>query len=250
MLARYAVIGAPIAHSLSPGLHQQFARERGIPLTYERILLDEGGFEAQIKAFFAAGGAGLNITAPGKTRAFDLAEIKTERCFKAGAANTLWMDEKKRLCADNTDGIGLINDLKRRVSLSGAHILILGAGGAVRGILPDLLSEGPSEVVIDNRTEARAKALVEHIGSKKVKYRKRTDRLGIYDLVVHATGRVFTGLEGLEGAPFCYDLTYDRSGITPFVQWARRQGYPAIDGFGMLVGQAAEAFFVWHGVRP
>ncbi len=250
MIKRYAVIGAPIAHSLSPGLHQQFAKEAGIALRYARILLDEATFEQQIKAFFEAGGRGLNVTAPGKTRAFGLADVKTERCLKAKAANTLWMNAHGKLCADNTDGVGLVYDLKRRVKLSGARILILGAGGAVRGIVPALLAEKPSEVMIYNRTQVRAQALIDDIESDVLKCGQIKDIIGVYDLVMNATGREFMELDNLEGRPFCYDLSYDKSAITPFVQWARRKGYLAIDGFGMLVAQAAEAFFVWHRQAP
>ncbi|MDF1645682.1 MAG: shikimate dehydrogenase [Legionellaceae bacterium] len=247
MLAQYAVMGNPVEQSLSPGLHQQFAKEAGIALEYTRILMDETMFERQVQAFFDQGGAGLNITAPGKARAFNLATIKTERCVRAGAANTLWVNEKGQLCADNTDGVGLIRDLKRRVKLVGARILVLGAGGAVYGIMPNLLAEMPRAIAICNRTKARAEALVRHIGCDLVTCVQLDGIIDKYDIVIHATGRALSGLACFKGTPFCYDLTYDESGVTPFVQWARMRGYPAVDGFGMLVEQAAEAFSVWHG---
>ncbi len=249
MIRHYAVIGAPIEHSLSPGLHQQFAKESHISLEYTRILMDKEGFEQQVQDFFALGGAGLNVTAPAKTRAFELADKTTARALQAKAANTLWMNEKGVLCADNTDGIGFVTDLKRRFLLLNARILILGAGGAVRGVMQALLAERPCEVFICNRTKARADALVTDMQDARLKSISMQAFSGTYDIVINATGRAFSGLEALEGSPFCYDLTYDKSGITPFVAWARYRGYRALDGFGMLVEQAREAFRVWHGTQ-
>ncbi|MDF1678469.1 MAG: shikimate dehydrogenase [Legionellaceae bacterium] len=248
MTKRYAVIGAPIEHSLSPGLHQQFAKNCHIALEYTRILMDEVAFEQQVRDFFVSGGAGLNVTAPAKTRAFELADKTTVRASQAKAANTLWMDEAGTLWADNTDGIGLVSDLKPRIALSGARILIVGAGGAVRGVMQALLAENPCEVLICNRTAARADALVDDIQDVRLKRVSMQALSGTYDVLINATGRAFSGLEAPIGTPFCYDLTYDKSGMTPFVAWARYRGYRALDGFGMLVRQAREAFRVWHGM--
>ena len=238
MIARYAVIGAPIQHSLSPMLHAYFAAETGCDICYERVLMDEVCFETQVRDFFRAGGAGLNVTAPAKMRAFVMAVSRTPRCDVAGAANTLWMDEAGVLCADNTDGVGLVRDVSRRVELAGARILVLGAGGAVRGILPALRQTKPAEIVLANRSPVHA-------------YQGYTwclldDVAGQYDLIVNATPADVFHMKAR--GTFCYDLNYSASGVTPFVAWAVRQGAHAVDGFGMLVEQAAEAFFIWRGV--
>jgi shikimate dehydrogenase len=240
MAARYAVIGAPIQHSLSPMLHAYFAAQTGRDVLYERVLMDEVCFETQVRDFFRAGGAGLNVTAPAKMRAFLMAAVRTPRCDVAGAANTLWLDEAGLLCADNTDGVGLVRDLVRRVELAGARILVLGAGGAVRGILPALWQINPAEIVLANRSPVRS--------YQGYKWCLLGDVAGQYDLIINATPAHAFNMK-VHGA-LCYDLNYSASGLTPFVAWATQQGAPAVDGFGMLVEQAAEAFFVWHGVRP
>ncbi len=244
-------MGSPITHSLSPILHQQFAKKMGIALAYDAILLDELGFEQQVEAFFSAGGYGLNITAPGKLRAFNLAEIKTSRCLKAGAANMLWVDVHQRLCADNTDGVGFLMDLKQRVSLRGARILCLGAGGAARAILHVLLAEKPQSISIYNRTASRAQAWINTVQDHRVQYVSCPRHPETYDVVINTTGLIHPNHPAfLANQPFCYDLSYDESGLTPFVAWARHLGCEAVDGFGMLTQQAGEAFWVWHGVRP
>lgn len=245
------VMGAPIAHSLSPMIHRQFAAQTGCDLVYETCLLDEMRFEQQVRDFFDAGGAGLNITSPGKERAFALADIKTPRSLAAGAANTLSMNAAGEICADNTDGVGLVRDLKqKKIKLRDAHILILGAGGAVRGILPALLAENPAEIVIANRTASRAQKLIQQIDSNKLSYISLDAITGTYDLILNAATSTHFSLFHIDGDPVCYDLNYAVSGITPFVAWAKQADYKASDGFGMLVEQAAEAFFVWHGVQP
>jgi len=253
-MKRFMVMGAPIAHSLSPMIHTQFATQTGRDVLYETCLLDETRFEQQVHEFFASGGAGLNITSPGKERAFAMAEVKTQRCLAAGAANTLMMNAAGQLCADNTDGVGLVRDLNHKgMTLVGARILVLGAGGAARGILPALLDEDPAEIVVANRTASRARALVQALASYKLSYMPFDAVTGPYDLILNATSSMSRGLSAgssASGHPLCYDLNYDASGVTPFVVWAKSAGYAAVDGFGMLVEQAAEAFFVWHGVRP
>ena len=158
MSARYAVMGNPVEHSLSPVIHQMFAELTGRSLTYEKILIDLPRFEQQARGFFSEGGKGLSITAPCKQRAFAMADESTTRCTRAKAANTLWMHED-RLQADNTDGVGLLYDLGRYIDIPGKHILILGAGGAARGILGPLLGVQPAYVMIVNRTLATAQAL-------------------------------------------------------------------------------------------
>lgn len=253
-MMRFMVMGSPIAHSLSPMLHTKFAAQTGRDLEYKTCLLDEAYFEQQVRDFFDAGGAGLNITSPGKERAFAMADIKTARCMTSRAANTLWIDSAGQLCADNTDGVGLVRDLNHKgIKLDGARILVLGAGGAARGILPALLAENPSVITIANRTVSRAEALVQELGSDKLSYIPFDAVAGSYDLILNAmASSAFPGfsLSNLSAHPLCYDLNYDTTGITPFVAWAKKAGFKAVDGFGMLVEQAAEAFFVWHDVRP
>jgi len=248
---RFMVMGAPIAHSLSPMIHAHFSAQTGRDVVYETCLLDKTHFEQQVRDFFAAGGAGLNITSPGKERAFAMADIKTPRCTVARAANTLWMNQAGQLCADNTDGIGLIRDLNHQgIKLVDARILLLGAGGAARGILPALLDENPSHIVIANRTASRAEALVQALESTKLGFRPLDAVTGLYDLILNATAGMHVSLPHISGKPLCYDLNYDATGMTPFVAWATKAGFKAVDGLGMLVEQAAEAFYVWHGVRP
>jgi len=248
---RFMVMGAPIAHSLSPMIHRRFAAQTGCDLVYETCLLDEAHFEQQVRNFFAAGGAGLNITSPGKERAFAMSDIKTPSCLTAGAANTLWINSAGQLCADNTDGVGLVRDLNHKgITLAGARILVLGAGGAARGILPALLDENPLEIILANRTASRAQALVQALDSTKLKYIPFDAVTGSYDLILNATISTDFSLLHVGGEPFCYDLNYDASSPTPFVAWAKQAGFKAVDGFGMLVEQAAEAFCVWHGIRP
>jgi shikimate dehydrogenase len=250
---RFMVMGAPIAHSLSPMIHAQFAAQTGRDVVYETCLLDRVHFEQQVRDFFAAGGMGLNITSPGKERAFAMADVKTPRCAVARAANTLWMNQVGQLCADNTDGVGLVRDLHHHgINLVNARILVLGAGGAARGILPALLDEHPRYVAIANRTASRAEALIQSLGSTKLSYRPLDAVTGSYDLILNATStsRGLSAGSSLSGEPFCYDLNYNTSGSTAFVTWASKAGFRAVDGLGMLVQQAAEAFYVWHGVRP
>lgn len=248
---RFMVMGAPIAHSLSPMIHTQFAAQTGRDVVYETCLLDRAHFEQQVRDFFAAGGAGLNITSPGKERAFAMADVKTPRCAVARAANTLWMNPAGQLCADNTDGVGLVRDLHHHsIKLTKARILVLGAGGAARGILPALLDEHPKYVAIANRTASRAEALIQSLESTKLSYRPLDAVRGSYDLILNAVAGTHVSLPHISGEPLYYDLNYDALGMTPFVALATKAGFKAADGLGMLIEQAAEAFYVWHGVRP
>lgn len=253
MKLRYAVMGNPVAHSLSPVIHQLFAEQTGLELIYDKILLDEACFEQQITGFFAGGGAGLNITMPGKQRAYALADQVTGRCLQAKAANTLWRDASG-IHADNTDGVGLIRDLQRHMDIAGKRILVLGAGGAARGIAGPLLAENPLQLVFANRTLERAQALCLDFPSVVC-----TDLISLnepFDLVVNATPASFQGESLLlpstiiHSKTICYDLAYRLDSATSFVQWAKSLQCMALDGLGMLVEQAAEAFFIWHGLMP
>ena len=254
MVGRYAVMGNPVQHSLSPIIHQLFAKQTGCQLQYEKIQIDLDSFEQQAQHFFNTGGQGLNITLPCKQRAFAMSDEVTARCLQARAANTLWQ-KAGTLYADNTDGIGLLRDLRRHMDVSGKHILLLGAGGAARGILGPLLDALPAKLTIANRTLTTALELQDEFKSRP--YVSKMDELTPdYDLIINATSASFGGafLELPEPvithATLCYDLSYRTREATLFVANARRLGCDALDGLGMLIEQAAEAFFIWHGVMP
>lgn len=253
-LDRYAVMGNPVAHSLSPVIHQLFAVQTNRVLSYEKIQIDFSCFEQQVQNFFETGGLGLNITLPCKQRAFAMSDELSARCLQAQAANTLWRRSGK-LFADNTDGIGLIRDLKRYVDIVDKKILLLGAGGAARGIIGPLLAARPAKLTLANRTIENAQSL--HKNFPSITHVCRFTELNdVYDVIINATS---AGLDNQPivlptamtvGKPFCYDLVYRQTSDTAFVAWARALGCDAVDGLGMLVEQAAEAFYIWHGVMP
>lgn len=253
VLQYFAVMGNPIEHSLSPFIHHYFAKQTHMHLIYEKIKVEEQGFKQQVSDFFSQNGKGLNITLPFKQQAYAMAEQTTPRCKRAGAANTLWM-ENHQLHADNTDGIGLIRDLNRYFDLQGARILILGAGGAARGIIAPLLEHHLADLAITNRTLATAMQLQNDFPG--LRCIKATELIGEFDLIINATSASLAGelaivpKDCLTTRPFCYDLAYNQKDSTPFVQYAQAADCIAVDGLGMLIEQAAEAFFIWHGVRP
>lgn len=253
---RYLVVGHPVAHSKSPLIHAAFARQTGQSLSYDRLDLDPPEFESGLAEFFALGGAGCNVTVPFKERAAAFANELSQRAAFAGAANTLWLGDEG-VVADNTDGVGLVRDLKRHLALKDRRVLLLGAGGAARGVLAPLLAEGPAELVIANRSADKAAAL-----AGLAKALGRVDGAGYealtgsFDLVINATSASLAG-ETLplpetlfaEGG-FAYDMMYGRE-PTAFLRQAERLGAAVrLDGLGMLVEQAAEAFWLWRGVRP
>ncbi len=260
MSDKYAVIGNPIEHSKSPLIHAAFADQTGQDIEYGRILGDVDGFEDDVRYFFARNGRGLNVTVPFKERARDMADELILRALSAGAVNTLVTLSGGRLHGDNTDGAGLVRDLRDNhgVPLRGRGILLLGAGGASRGVLRPLLEERPGRLLIANRTAAKALALavgaqalgpVQGCGLNDLQ-RER------FDIIINATA---AGLEGevpsipdacLTTGGVTYDMVYsDRP--TAFVLWGREQGAGlALDGLGMLVEQAAESFHLWRGLRP
>jgi shikimate dehydrogenase len=262
MSDRYAVMGNPIAHSKSPRIHALFAAQTGQDLIYEAIRVEPGDFAAAVDRFRAAGGRGLNITVPFKPEAWDYADRRSARADRAGAVNTLVLDGPE-VYGDNTDGPGLVRDLtvNQGYRLAGRRILLIGAGGATRGVLAPLLAERPAEVVIANRTAERARVLVEHFTDVAFGCNLRGGGLDElqhqrFDLVINATA---AGLSGevpalpddlLADGAWCYDLLYgDRP--TPFLLWAAGRGAArCLDGLGMLVEQAAESFLIWRGVRP
>lgn len=257
---RYAVIGHPIAHSRSPRIHAAFAAAAGQHLTYDRIDAAPEAFEGIVRDFFDDGGCGLNVTLPHKEAAARLADRLTGRARLAGAVNTLARQPDGTLLGDNTDGAGLMADLARLgIAVQGARVLVLGAGGATRGILGPLLEAQPAQLVVANRTAARATALAAAFaGVQGCGYDALASLVvaGPFDLVIHATslglqGEVPPLPQGVIGpASVAYDLGYG-AGDTPFVRWARARGVTrAEQGLGMLIEQAAESFFLWRGVRP
>lgn len=255
----YAVMGNPIAHSKSPLIHAMFAESSGERLSYTAQLVEVNAFTDAVTHFFDQGGhLGLSVTVPFKEQAWELSEVRTQRAEKAGALNTLWQDEQGRLNGDNTDGLGLVRDLvvNNGVSLKDARILILGAGGAVRGVLEPILAESPKELVIANRTVSKAETLAELFPGEPVSACGFTEVSGRFDLVINGTSASLQGAlpplpsSIVDGDSCSYDMMYSAE-PTVFNQWALDQGAGrAIDGLGMLVEQAAEQFAIWRDVRP
>lgn len=252
MSDRYAIIGNPVAHSKSPAIHAEFARATGQDIDYGRIEAPLDGFADAIARFRAAGGKGCNVTLPFKQEAARMAGRLSERARLAQAVNTLRFEDS---FGDNTDGIGLVRDLAGNmgVDLDGKSLLILGAGGAAQGIAGALLAAGLRRLVIANRTLSKAEALAERFPGVSARgYQTLAGER--FDVVVNATS---AGLAGespalpaglLDENTVAYDMVYGRD--TPFLAQARVAGARAVDGFGMLVEQAAESFFLWRGVRP
>ncbi|GAC1371042.1 MAG: shikimate dehydrogenase [Aquirhabdus sp.] len=255
-MKKFAVVGNPIAHSRSPEIHQAFAKQTGIKLSYERILAPLDGFETTIKDFFSLGGNGLNITVPFKEEAFALCDVLTERAKAARAVNTLWMQDGQ-LYGDNTDGAGLVNAITSLSwLLENSHILILGAGGATRGVVLPLASAGANEIVIANRTLARAESLVndlsEFIKNTNLQVIALDQLTGHFDMIINATSASLSGESFALPDTLTFDYAYEMAYGKPssFIDQAKARGVPTADGLGMLIGQAAEAFYVWNGVRP
>ena len=256
---RYALIGHPVKHSISPRIHARFAEQTGEAVAYELMEAPRDGFGAALARFAAEGGRGLNVTLPFKEEAFRIAGAASARARAAGAVNTLALRPDGEIYGDNTDGAGLIRDLHVNCGLEtkGRDILVLGAGGAARGIIPPLLESGVASVVIANRTLERARTLERLFGSAGVASSCAFDELAgrRFDGIVNATSASLAGEtpalpESVE-AEWGYDLAYAEDGATAFVRWLERRGVRrAFDGFGMLVEQAAESFFLWRGVRP
>lgn len=264
MTDRYAVFGNPIAHSKSPLIHTAFAEQTRQDLLYDRQLVEPNKFAETARQFFANGGCGLNITVPFKLEAFELADVLSERAEAAGAVNTLKKMPDGKIYGDNTDGAGLLRDITHNLGwkLHGKRVLILGAGGAVRGVIAPLLAEQPSRVVIANRTLAKAEELVKDFSvgksAQEIKL-LRASSLQIharpFDIIINGTSASLQGaMPDLDPAILnpnacCYDMMYGTQ-LTPFLQWAQRNGAQVADGLGMLVEQAAESFYLWRGVRP
>lgn len=252
---RYAVIGQPIDQSLSPDIHQAFAAQTGERLCYGRLSAAADGFAAAAEAFFHAGGRGLNVTAPFKGDAYDWVKRADAQASSCTAVNTISLDAGETV-GHNTDGLGLLRDLQvQRVPVAGQRLLIIGAGGAVRGILGALLDAGAAAVHIANRTPAKAQALAA-ARPGWVQASALEDIQGSYDLIINGASVGFAGQvvridPRLARDAACYDLFYSRDGQTPFCRWAARAGAAWVsDGLGMLVEQAAASFAIWRGRQP
>lgn len=260
MSDRYAVIGNPIAHSKSPLIHARFARATGQDMEYGRILGDPDDFAGDVRRFFAGGGAGMNVTVPFKEQAWALADERTPRAQSAGAVNTLIGLAHGRLRGDNTDGVGLVRDLadNHGFVFAGRRLLLLGAGGAARGVLRPLLEAAPAALVIANRTASKAVDLARAVAGMGAVSGCGLGDLGTerFDLIINATS---AGLGGgvppipdacLAPGGWTYDMLYADE-PTPFCRWGLERGAARVlDGLGMLVEQAAESFYLWRGVRP
>ncbi|MFT4862676.1 MAG: shikimate dehydrogenase [Pseudohongiellaceae bacterium] len=259
-MIKLGVVGHPIAHSKSPLIHGQFAKQLGVAIEYERYDIKPKDFDRFVSDFFAGGGHGLNVTLPHKGSAFLLSSPATEKVSLAKAVNTLSLDKKGQLTGDNTDGAGLVKDLtvNHGVDLAHKKILILGAGGAVRGILPALIEMQPSMITVSNRSMEKAEGLKLEL-SKHYKINTLAyDELGgdRFDLIINGTSMGITGqMPAISSAVLaettvCYDLMYAAQ-PTAFVQWGMaKHAALAVDGFGMLVEQAAESFAIWTSQRP
>ncbi|MES2624004.1 MAG: shikimate dehydrogenase [Pseudomonadota bacterium] len=260
MIDQYAVMGNPVAHSKSPIIHAAFAQQLGHQLEYRALLVEPGSFVERVNDFFTHGGKGLNITVPFKQEAWYLAVNKSPGATLAGAVNTLLQDQNGVLQGHNTDGVGLVRDILQNHggALAGKSILVLGAGGATRGILLPLLQQNPARICIANRTVDKAMQLVDIFASHgELEACGYQDLAGqSFDWVINATSASLQGElpplppQLLKPDAWCYDLMYGAE-PTIFCQWAQQHGATkTLDGLGMLVEQAAESFWIWRGVRP
>jgi shikimate dehydrogenase len=255
----YAVIGNPIAHSKSPQIHQAFAKQTNQNIRYEAVLAPTDGFDAAVKNLITQGYKGANVTVPFKFEAFNLCDELSERAQAAGAVNTLTFSAGK-ITGDNTDGIGLVNDIQSNLghALQGARILLLGAGGAAQGVLLPLLNAQPASILVANRSLEKAQNMIENMTTKFAHQKLSASSFEAlsapFDIIINATS---AGLSDsalpISNAIFAkhtlaYDMMYGRE--TAFMVQARANGAQVADGLGMLIEQAAEAFYVWRGIRP
>lgn len=258
---RYAVVGNPVAHSLSPKIHAEFARQTGQQLSYQAIELASDAFASGIAELQRQGFRGLNVTVPFKREAWELCHSLSARAEVAGAVNTLSLQADGSIHGDNTDGVGLVRDLvdNLKIRIQDQNVLLLGAGGAARGVLEPLLALTPARLTIANRSLDRANALARDFTSfgkiEVVSYTQISNES--YQLIINATA---AGLSQqlppipaslLNPAGVCYDMMYNLNKATDFVEWSTSRGVKhSFDGLGMLIEQAAEAFYLWRGLRP
>ena len=255
---QYAVFGNPISQSKSPPIHTEFTRQTSQSLEYSAQLVEVGGFDTAADAFFGAGGKGLNITTPFKGDAYSYANTLTARARRAGAVNTLALQEDGSILGDTTDGVGLVRDMTQNLgwSIEDKKVLILGAGGAVRGVLEPLLAANPQSVTIANRTASKAKSLARGFAPLGRTSGRGLDKLNErFDLVINGTSvnlsKESMGLptEIISAKSCVYDMAYGAE-HTAFIQWAESLEAQTSDGLGMLVCQAAESFRIWRGTLP
>ncbi|MGJ7456616.1 shikimate dehydrogenase [Halomonas sp. MA07-2] len=257
MTDRYCVFGHPVTHSKSPAIHAAFAAQIGEALEYTAIEAPLDDFAGAWRRFVAEGGRGANVTVPFKEEAFRLCDTLSQRARRAGAVNTLLLGKNGLTYGDTTDGVGLVRDLKRHgVTLAGVRLLVLGAGGAVRGVLAPLLAEGPASLRVANRTAAKAEALAADFRDLgEIAGGGFNAVAGRFDVVINGTSASLAGdLPPLPDELFAagataYDMMYGAA-PTVFLRWATERGARPVDGLGMLVEQAAESFFQWRGKRP
>lgn len=255
----YAVMGNPINHSKSPSIHAQFAEQAKQDLVYSAMLVPIEGFESAVKGFFKGCGKGLNITVPFKEQAFKIANALTPRAQTAQAVNTLILQEDGSILGDNTDGAGLVRDLvmNQGVEIAGKRILVVGAGGAVRGILQPFFEQAPEQIIIANRTFEKAEVLADNFQSYgNIEAQPFEALTGPFDIIINGTSASLAGElpplpESVISTETCvYDMMYSKE-LTPFLAWAQNLGAKKIiDGLGMLVEQAAVSFELWRGVKP
>ena len=259
MTDKYAVLGNPVHHSKSPLIHQSFAEQYSQNMAYSAELIPLNGIEEHLKNLQSLGFMGVNITVPFKEKVWELIDNKSEFAALAGAVNTVTIQEDGSLHADNTDGIGLCRDLTHNhgMQLNNKRILLLGAGGAARGVIQPLLEQEPAELIIANRTVSKAQNLVEHFTDfGNISATGFLAVTGEYDIIINATSASLQGqvppipATAVTRKTFCYDMMYSNED-TSFVRWAKHQhAFGSIDGLGMLVEQAAEAFRLWRGIKP
>ena len=259
-VSNYAVFGNPVKHSKSPRIHSLFARQTGITLNYQAIEVPTDNFSEFVKSFSSQGGKGLNITVPFKEEACSICTTLTQRAEISGSVNTIRFDEQLNIHGDTTDGQGLINDLiiNHGIKIENKSVLILGAGGSVKAILEPLCTQKTSQIVIANRTVSRAEQLAEKFSDQgnieACSYTELSNRS--FDMIINGTSLSLMGelppIPGtvIKSGACCYDLMYSDTD-TIFMKWAAEQGASkVVDGLGMLVEQAAEAFLIWHDVKP
>lgn len=258
---KYAVIGNPIEHSKSPLIHQAFAKQFNKVIGYEKVLAPLDGFDVTLQRLRAEGYLGANVTVPFKFEAFNACQALSARAQTAGAVNTLSFNEQY-IAGDNTDGCGLVNDIlqHQHTLLAGKKVLLLGAGGAAQGVMLPLLQQKPSHLTVANRSVDKAQAMLDKFSSHAVssetilQVKTFVDLSLAYDIVINATSAGLTDsslqlpVDIFQANTLAYDMMYGRE--TPFMQQARAAGAHVADGLGMLVEQAAEAFYLWHGLRP
>jgi shikimate dehydrogenase len=263
MTDKYAVVGNPVAHSVSPRIHAAFARATGQALEYGKLAVERADFKTAVLAFRDAGGKGLNVTLPFKHEAWLLAQVRAGYALHAHAVNTIAFQDTK-IIGHNTDGTGLVADLEKNLgrSIAGQRVLVMGAGGAAYGVIQPLLDRHPQQIVVANRTPEKARGLIAHFAQHAnlaqggIATRPYAELRGArFDLVINATSAgLDDAMPALPPAIFAagalaYDVVYGKT--TPFMKFAHLHGAACVaDGLGMLVEQAAESFYIWRGVRP